>query len=66
MLAPIALEAGSLRLHDIVETQQAGFTPLGWLAAESGLAADVLRWINRGAGVIIGAFGLVAIISVFR
>ncbi|HPG24371.1 MAG: NADH-quinone oxidoreductase subunit H [Spirochaetaceae bacterium] len=47
VLAPIALEAGSLRLHDIVETQQAGFTPLGWLAAESGLAADVLRWIHE-------------------
>ena len=30
------------------------------------MTADVLRWINRGAGVIIGAFGLVAIISVFR
>ena len=30
------------------------------------MTADVLRWINRAAGVIIGAFGLVAIISVFR
>ena len=30
------------------------------------MTADVLRWINRGAGLVIGAFGLVAIISVFR
>lgn len=30
------------------------------------MTADVLRWINRGAGVIIGVFGIVAIVTVFR
>ena len=36
VLAPLALETGSLRLHDIVFAQQTLFSPFSWLSTEAG------------------------------
>jgi len=50
VLAPLALETGSLRLHDIVFAQQATFAPLSWLPAPVGSDAFEFarswRWPN--------------------
>ncbi|MAG29975.1 MAG: hypothetical protein CL908_03660 [Deltaproteobacteria bacterium] len=50
VLTPLALEAGSLRLHDIVAAQQDSFQPLAWLSAsvegELSLILRAWRWPN--------------------
>lgn len=48
VLAPLVLETGSLRLHDIAMTQQSTFAPLSWLSSSASWEGfgfvRALRW----------------------
>lgn len=44
VLAPLAIETGSLRLHEIVFAQQTTFPPFAWLSSEfGGTAFEIVR-----------------------